>query len=66
MTSPIEEVRVPCPRCLEEFTDHIRRSVNLDLDPELDDPDYLDAMSHVTCPNCGHRQSIDMLLARTY
>jgi predicted RNA-binding Zn-ribbon protein involved in translation (DUF1610 family) len=67
VTSPIEEVRVLCPRCSEEFIDHIRRSVNVDLDPELDDPEYLDEMGSVTCPNCGNREPFtDVLLARTY
>jgi CpXC protein len=65
VTSPIEEVRVRCPRCGTEFVDHVRRSVNLSLDPELDDPDYLDEIGSVTCPKCHHREPFtDVLLAR--
>jgi CpXC protein len=65
VTSPAEEVRVECPRCGTIFIDHIRRSINVSLDPELADPEYLDAAGSVTCPKCHHREPFtDVLLAR--
>lgn len=63
MTSPPQIVHVRCVRCGTEFKDWARASINLSLDPEADDPDYLEEAGSVTCPKCGHREEYtDVLL----
>jgi DNA-directed RNA polymerase subunit RPC12/RpoP len=63
--SPPEIVHVRCVRCGTEFEDWIRLSINLSLDPELDDPDCLEEAGSVKCPKCDHREPFtDVLLAR--
>jgi hypothetical protein len=67
VTSPPQIVRVRCVRCGHEFEDWIRPSINLTLDPELDDPEYLRDAGSVRCDKCGHREPYsDVLLARMY
>jgi len=59
MTSPVEEIRVECPRCRHQYDDWYRPSVNLDLD-DFDD-DYLRRASTATCPRCGTVAELDTL-----
>jgi hypothetical protein len=51
VTSPVEEIRVECPRCTAIFDDWTRGSLNLDLD-DFDD-EYVREASTATCPECG-------------
>lgn len=62
MTSPVEEIRVECPRCGHEYDDWFRPSVNLDLD-DFDD-DYLRRASTATCPSCGFVVEIGSLFVK--
>ncbi len=62
MTSPPEQIRVRCPKCGHEYEDWIRPSINLMMDDF--DQDYLDEASSVTCPECKHRMSVDILIVR--
>lgn len=52
MTSPCEVIEVRCP-CGTTYETVYRASVNLDLDPDLGDPAYLEKVSTGTCPECG-------------
>ena len=49
MTSPPRPVHVSCPNCFNIYTDYIRDSVNLDLDPDMD----LNEAFGVRCDSCG-------------
>jgi hypothetical protein len=60
MTSPVEQIRVECPRCGREYDDWRRGSVNLNLD-DFDD-DYLRACSTAACPECGFVVGLDTLV----
>lgn len=52
MISPIENVKVLCPKCDQHDEDWWRPSVNLDLD-DFDD-EYLEQCSSAVCPHCRH------------
>ncbi len=62
MTSPVEEIRVECPRCATTFDDWTRGSINLDLDAF--DDDYVRRASTATCPSCGHVVELDALVVK--
>ena len=62
MTSPVEEIRVQCPRCGTVFDDWTRGSLNLDLD-DVDD-DYVRACATATCPSCGEVVALSTLIVR--
>ena len=61
MTSPPEQITVECPECGHVYEDWQRASINLDLDPALADPEYLDEASSATCPECGHKVDLGTL-----
>jgi ribosomal protein S27AE len=60
VTSPVEQIRVECPRCGREYDDWTRGSVNLNLD-DFDD-DYLRECSTATCPSCGFVADLGLLV----
>ena len=62
MTSPPQAIEVKCPRCGKVYQDWWRPSVNLGLD-SFDD-DYLENASTATCPRCGEKVSLDVLIVR--
>ena len=60
MTSPPKSITVECPNCGQVYEDGYRPSINLGLD-NFDD-DYLDRCSSATCPGCGCKVSLDVLV----
>jgi endogenous inhibitor of DNA gyrase (YacG/DUF329 family) len=64
MTSPSERIIVRCPACGSTYEDWHRASINIDLDPGLDDPAYLEQASTATCPDCGHGVELGGLVVR--
>jgi len=62
MTSPPEQITVQCPACAHIYKTYYRASMNLTLD-DFDDA-YIEQMSTATCPSCGHRVSLDVLVVR--
>jgi len=48
-----ESITVECPKCGDHFQDWWRPCANLEFDPELGDPGYLDCAAIATCPHCG-------------
>jgi len=48
-----EPITVECPKCGDHFEDWWRPCANLDTDPDLGDPGYLDCAATATCPHCG-------------
>jgi endogenous inhibitor of DNA gyrase (YacG/DUF329 family) len=64
MTSPAERITVRCPFCGRRYSDWHRASVNLTLDPELDDPAYLEEAATATCPACGYKVELGCLIVR--
>jgi hypothetical protein len=46
-------VIVECPGCGTRFEDWWRPCADLDCDPELADPGFLDCAATATCPRCG-------------
>jgi len=60
MTSPVEQIRVECPRCGTVFDDWRRASINRNLD-DVDD-DYVHRASTATCPECGHVADLGSLV----
>jgi predicted RNA-binding Zn-ribbon protein involved in translation (DUF1610 family) len=60
MTSPPEPITVKCPQCGKVYEDWYRPSVNLMLDDF--DEEYLEQCSSATCPACGHKIKISMLV----
>ncbi len=60
MTSPPEIIVVECPKCSERYTDWYRPSINLMI--EAFDDDYLEEAGSATCPACGHRTALDVLV----
>ena len=64
MTSPPENITVRCPECGRLYEDWHRPSINLDIDPELGDPEYLHRAMHAQCPECGHEVALGGLVVR--
>ena len=62
MTSPPTEISVTCPDCGHGYRDWYRPSINLTLD-DFDD-DYLEQASTTTCPKCGVKHDLDVLMAQ--
>ena len=60
MTTPPEKITVEYPECSAVYGDWFRASMNLMLDDF--DEDYIDEASSATCPNCGHRVDLDVLI----
>jgi hypothetical protein len=60
MTSPPENIMVKCPQCGKVYEDWYRPSVNLMLDDF--DEDYIEQCSNATCPACGHKVKIGILV----
>jgi len=58
MTSPPQKVRVTCPSCGVEYEGYYRPSINLSLGEPWTDEEVEEASS-VTCPQCGHRVTVD-------
>ena len=54
MTSPPRQIKVCCPGCGHLYQDWCRDSINLDLDPGMDDEEYLQECCTATCPLCNH------------
>ena len=52
MTSPPEDIQVKCPKCGRVYKDWYRPSLNLQLDPWIDE-DYIRKATTATCPDCG-------------
>ncbi len=61
MTSPVQAIRVECPRCGVTFDDWWRPSINLGLGEQFSE-DYLLQASTATCPECGHVAELDALV----
>jgi hypothetical protein len=53
MTSPIEEIKVICPKCGHLYKNWYRASANPFLD-DFDD-DYLDECASALCSKCKHK-----------
>jgi endogenous inhibitor of DNA gyrase (YacG/DUF329 family) len=60
MTSPVEQVKVECPKCGRSYTTDYRASMNLGLDDF--DEKYVREMSTGTCPSCGHEVELGALV----
>ena len=60
MTSPPEPIMVTCPGCGTLYPDWYRPSINLMI--EHFDEEYLKEASSATCPSCGHRVELDVLV----
>jgi hypothetical protein len=61
MTSPPRQIKVSCPQCGHLYQDWCRDSINFDLDPEMDDEEYLDECSSSICPECKHKVDLGTL-----
>jgi endogenous inhibitor of DNA gyrase (YacG/DUF329 family) len=59
VTSPVEQIRVECPKCGTGYDDWYRPSINLNL--EAWDADDLREASTATCPACGHEVELETL-----
>jgi CpXC protein len=57
-------VSIRCPECGHTYEAWHRPSVNLDLDPQLADPDYLYDVTHARCPNCSFEVAVGGLIVR--
>ena len=62
MTSPSERIEVKCPQCGELYEDWYRGSINLAL--EHFDDQYIEEATTATCPSCGHKVALDVLIVR--
>ncbi len=60
MTSPVEEIIIRCPLCNRIYRDWWRPSMNLALDNF--DEDYIRKASTATCPNCGYKIDLSVLI----
>lgn len=60
MTSPVEEIEIRCPLCNRFYRDWWQPSMNLALDNF--DEDYIREASTVTCPNCGYKIDLSVLI----
>jgi predicted RNA-binding Zn-ribbon protein involved in translation (DUF1610 family) len=63
MTSPIQFRNVRCPGCGDVYETQFRGSINLDLDPEMDEA-YIEEMTTGTCPSCGRKVNLGGLVVR--
>ena len=61
--SATESITVECPKCGDHFQDWWRPCANLEADPELADPGYLDCAGTATCPHCGKTIRLGVLTA---
>lgn len=62
MTMRPEQITVVCPNCGRRYTSWYRPSINLQLDHFT--PEYVEEMSTATCPKCGHRVGLSVLVVR--
>ena len=53
MGSQAERIIVECPRCGHCYSDWALGTPELDCDPQLGDPGWIQAASAATCPRCG-------------
>ena len=60
-----ESISVECPKCGVHFQDYWRPCANLEADPELGDPGYLDCHADATCPHCGGTVRLGLVSADT-
>ena len=60
MTSPPEEIQVRCPECGHLYEDWCRASMKSGLEG-LDD-EYLEEASTATCPKCGYKVDLGILI----
>jgi hypothetical protein len=58
-----ESITVECPKCGDHFQDWWRPCANIELDPDLADPGYLDCAATATCPHCGESIRLGVLTA---
>jgi hypothetical protein len=58
-----ESITVECPKCGDHFQDWWRPCANIELDPDLADPGYLDCAAVATCPGCGTSIRLGVLTA---
>jgi len=63
VSSPAERVDVECPKCGHCFADWAMGAPELDCDPQLGDPGWIQAASAVTCPACGFNSCCSGLAA---
>ena len=61
LSSPCEQITVWCP-CGSIYNDWYRASINLSLD-HFDD-EYVERISSTTCPKCGLKTRLSMLLSQ--
>ncbi len=61
--TPGEPITVECPECGDHFQDWWRPCANLEQDPELADPGFLDCAGLATCPRCGGSTRLGVLTA---
>lgn len=64
MTSPPEQITIACPNCGHVYTDWHRASINVDLDPALNDAAYLRDASTAKCPKCEHDVDLGTLVVK--
>jgi DNA-directed RNA polymerase subunit RPC12/RpoP len=64
VTSPSKRITIRCPGCGDLYETWWRPSVNVDLDPGLDDPAYLEEATTGACPACGRRIALGGLVVR--
>jgi DNA-directed RNA polymerase subunit RPC12/RpoP len=63
MTSPIKTRKVRCPDCGDVYETQYRGSINVDLDPEMDEA-YVEEMTTGTCLRCGRKVALGGLVVR--
>jgi endogenous inhibitor of DNA gyrase (YacG/DUF329 family) len=54
MAGQPERITVECPRCGGTYEAWALGVPDLDADPQLADPGWIDAQAAATCPSCGH------------
>ena len=62
MTSPCQLIQIECPGCGKNYETGYRASINLEIESFSDE--YLEEISTGTCPNCGHKVDLDVLVVR--
>ena len=53
MSHQAERITVECPSCGHCYEDWALGTPDLDCDPQLGDPGWIQAASDATCPACG-------------